>query len=157
MFSDRTEEAIDDCALIKLAAVERLLATEDHWCKGALRDGQGRFCLLGALDMAGARHLLAPVVLRAARELNGKHYWCIESFNDDRRTTHPDILRVLRRAHETIAAGTVRLGPAAPWPRRCGEAFRALRARSASALKPYLAQMASGFGRLFPPPAAAMK
>jgi hypothetical protein len=155
-FSNRAE-SIDDYALMKLAAVERLLATEDHWCKGALRDGQGRFCLLGALDMAGARHLLAPVVLRAARELNGKHYWRIESFNDDRRTAHADIVRVLHRARATIAAGTVRLGPAEPWPRRYGEAFRALRARAGGALKPYFMQMAGGFGRLFPSPAAAAK
>jgi hypothetical protein len=150
-------ESIEACALAKLAVAERLLASEGHWCKGALRDGRDRYCLLGALDMAGARRLLAPVVLRAVREVSGKHYWRIESFNDSRRTTHADVLRVLRRARETIAAGTACLGPAEPWSRRYGEALRAWRARSASAVKSHLARLADGFGRRLPPSPAAAK
>jgi hypothetical protein len=150
-------ESIDIYALDKLAVAERLLATEDHWCKGALREGQDRYCMLGALDVAGARHLLAPVVLRAAREVSGKHYWRVESFNDDRHTTHADVLRVLHCAREKIAAGTVRLVHAEPWARRCGEALRALCVRSASALKPHLPRLADGFDRAFLQSPAAAK
>ncbi len=150
-------EPLDAYALDRLAVAEHLLASKDHWCKGALRDGQDRYCLLGALDMAGARHLLAPVVLRAIREVSGRHYWRVESFNDNRRTTHADILRVLRCARETIAAGTVHLGPAEPWPRRYGEALRAWRARSASAVKSHLTRLAGGFDRGFPQSPAAAK
>ena len=35
--------------LAKLGAVERLLATEQQWCKGRLRDAHGRHCLVGAI------------------------------------------------------------------------------------------------------------
>ena len=142
-------ESFAACALDKLAVAEGLLASEDHWCKGALRDGQDRYCLLGALDMAGARHLLAPVVLRVIREVSGKHYWRVEFFNDDCLTSHADILRVLRRTRETIAAGTVRLGPAEPWPRHIGAVLRAWRSRSASAVNAHLARLAGGFDRRF--------
>ncbi|HJU15296.1 MAG TPA: hypothetical protein VJ770_02395 [Stellaceae bacterium] len=151
MFPESTD-TIDGYALLKLAAVERLLADEDHWCKGALRDGNGRFCLLGALDVAGARHLLEPVMLRAVREVSGKRYWRVESFNDDRRTTHPDILRVLDCAREQVASRSVPLGYAEPWSRRCGQAVRAFCARTASAIKPHLGRMTGGFGRLAPQP-----
>jgi hypothetical protein len=142
-------ESIETYALGKLAVAERLLATQDRWCKGALRDGPDRYCILGALDAAGARYLLAPVVLRAAREVSGKHYWRVESFNDDRRTTHADVLRALRHARDAIAAGTVQFGYAEPWPHRCGRALRALCARSAASLKPHLARLAGGFDRMF--------
>ena len=36
--------------LAKLGAVERLLATEQQWCKGRLRDAHGRHCLVGAIE-----------------------------------------------------------------------------------------------------------
>lgn len=130
---------IDIHALARLVAVEALLADEEHWCKGALRDGQGRYCLLGALDAAGARHMLAPIFLRAAREVGGRRYWRIESFNDSRRTTHADILRVLQRARELIAAAKLPLAEAEPRSRRCGGTLCALYARSRAAVERHLA------------------
>lgn len=137
-------DSADGCALVKLAAAERLLASEDQWCKGALRDRQGRHCMLGALDAVGARHLLAPVVLHAAREVGGKRYWRIESFNDDRGTTHAHVLRVLHRAREKIIAEAVR-PVATPRPDGYRKTFCDLYARAVATVKLRLAPAADGF------------
>jgi len=93
---------IENKTLTKLGEVERLLINEQQWCKGRLRDQDGRYCLVGAMQAVEARQILEPIILRAAREVGGKRYWRIESFNDNRHTTHADILRVLRRARENI-------------------------------------------------------
>ncbi|HYZ41979.1 MAG TPA: hypothetical protein VE687_15365 [Stellaceae bacterium] len=98
-------EVYDGHPLAKLGAVERLLATEQQWCKGRLRDAHGRHCLVGAIEAVGGRQVLQKVVLQAAREVSGKRYWRIEFFNDDPRTTHADVLQVLRRARENMIAG----------------------------------------------------
>jgi hypothetical protein len=100
-------EAFNNHPLAKLGAVERLLATEQQWCKGRLRDAHGRHCLVGAIEAVGGRQLLQKVVLQAAREVSGKRYWRIEFFNDDPRTTHADVLQVLRRARENMIAGMI--------------------------------------------------
>jgi hypothetical protein len=48
---DGTElELPEDHPLSRLGAVERLLATEEQWCKGTLRDSHGRHCLVGAMQ-----------------------------------------------------------------------------------------------------------
>ncbi|MGH7090279.1 MAG: DUF6197 family protein [Stellaceae bacterium] len=143
--------SIDTHALAKLAIVQELLASEDRWCKGSLRDRRGRHCLLGALDAAHARHLLAPIVLNSAREVGGKRYWRIESFNDDRRTTHADILRVLYCAAGKIAAGAT--SPAAPRPRRrgYGQAWRALWTRTAAVFSSHLTPAVGGFAARLQP------
>jgi hypothetical protein len=93
--------------LTKLGAVERLLATKQLWCKHQLRDRDGRYCLVGAMEAVKARQVLEPIILRAAREVGGKHYWRIEFFNDDPRTSHADILRVLSLARENIIANII--------------------------------------------------
>lgn len=118
-----------DHPLARLGAVERLLATEQQWCKGRLRDSDGRHCLVGAIQAVEARELLEPIILRAAREVGGKRYWRIEFFNDDPRTTHADVLRVLRRAREDIIAGMIE-GEWRPWRERWAQALRALCAGS---------------------------
>ena len=110
--------------LAKLGAVERLLATEQQWCKGRLRDAHGRHCLVGAIEAVEGRQVLQRVILQAAREVSGKRYWRIEFFNDDPRTTHADVLEVLRHARENIIAGMI--GDPQPWHRRCLRAMRAL-------------------------------
>jgi hypothetical protein len=117
--------------LAKLGAVERLLVSEQQWCKGKLRDGDGRHCLVGAIQAVQARQTLEPIILRAAREVGGKCYWRIEFFNDDPRTTHADVLRVLRRARENIIAGMIE-GGRRPWHHRWAQALRALCSGSAS-------------------------
>ena len=112
---DGTEFAfLGDHPLAKLGAVERLLASERQWCKGRMRDRDGRHCLVGAMQAVDARHLLEPIILRAAREVSGRHYWRVESFNDNPRTTHTDVLRVLRRAREHVITGIIEGAPR-PW------------------------------------------
>src|SRR5882724_4929730 len=108
--------------LAKLGAVERLLATEQQWCKGRLRDAYGRHCLVGAIEAVDGRQMLQRVILQAAREVSGKRYWRIEFFNDDPRTTHADVLEVLRQAHDNIVAGMY--GEPRPLHRRCLRALR---------------------------------
>jgi hypothetical protein len=106
---DGTEVGVfEDNSLAKLAEVERLLINEQQWCKGRLRDQDGRYCLVGAMQAVEARQLLEPIILRAAREVGGKRYWRIESFNDNRRTTHADVLRVLRRARQNIITDMIK-------------------------------------------------
>jgi hypothetical protein len=101
--------------LAKLGRVERLLATERQWCKGKLRDGDGRHCLVGAIEAADAWPEVGRVILRAAREVSGKRFWRIESFNDDPRTKHADILAALRRARQNIIADMEKEYELKPW------------------------------------------
>ena len=110
--------------LTKLSRVERLLATERQWCKGRLRDGEGRHCLVGAIEAADCWPEVARVILRAAREVSGKRYWRIESFNDDPRTTHDDVLAVLRRARQNIIAGMAKESDRQPWHHKWPKALR---------------------------------
>jgi hypothetical protein len=115
-------ETFETHPLAKLGAVERLLATEQQWCKGRLRDAYGRHCLVGAIEAVDGRQMLQRVILQAAREVSGKRYWRIEFFNDDPRTTHADVLEVLRQAHDNIVAGMH--GEPRPLHRRCLRALR---------------------------------
>jgi hypothetical protein len=107
--------------LAKLGAVERLLATEQQWCKGRLRDAQGRHCLVGAIEGVEGRQMLQRVILHAAREVSSKRYWRIEFFNDDPHTTHADVLAVLQRARQNIINGMI-YDPQ-PWHRRWARAL----------------------------------
>jgi hypothetical protein len=110
--------------LAKLGAVERLLATEQQWCKGRLRDAHDRHCLVGAIEAVEGRQMLQRVILQAAREVSGKRYWRIEFFNDDPHTTHSDVLAVLRRTRENIIEGMI-FDPQ-PWHRRWAATLRAV-------------------------------
>jgi len=128
---DGTEFALlEDHPLAKLSAVERLLATRQQWCQGKMRDEEGRHCLVGAMEAANARLILEPIVLRAAREVGGKRYWRIEFFNDDPRTTHADVLRVLRRARDNIIRTMIDGDRRRSWRQVLTEAWRAVRAGS---------------------------
>jgi hypothetical protein len=123
---------LENPTLLKLGQVERLLATEQQWCKGSLQDSDGRRCLVGAMKAAEARQILEPIVLRAAREVGGKRYWRIEFFNDDPRTTHDDVLRVLRRARENVIAEIAGASHRQLWRQRFSRMFRALCSGSAA-------------------------
>src|SRR5205814_2955705 len=103
-------DAFDNRPIAKLGAVERMLATEQQWFKGRLRDAHGRHCLVGAIEAVGGRQVLQRPILQAAREVSGKRYWRIEFFNDDPRTTHGDVLLVLRRTRESMIAGIISNG-----------------------------------------------
>jgi hypothetical protein len=123
---DGTElELPEDHPLSRLGAVERLLATEEQWCKGTLRDSDGRHCLMGAMQAVKAR-MLEPVTLQAAREVGRKHYWRLELFNNDPRTTHAQVLRVLQRAREHIIVGIIEAEHRAPRKQRFVKALRAV-------------------------------
>ena len=131
---DGTEfEAVGNGPLVKLGAVERLLINQNQWCKGRLRDKNGRFCLAGAMQAVEARQLLDPIILRAIREVRGKRYWRIESFNDHPSTTHADVLRVLRRARENVLAGMIEGNPC-PWHERWRQTLRCLCSERSSAI-----------------------
>lgn len=119
--------------LAKLGRVERLLATERQWCKGRLHDGDGRYCLVGAIEAADGWPQIARFILRAARQVSGRRYWRIESFNDDPRTTHPDVLAVLRRARDNIIADMAKECDRRPWRRKWLRALRRLRSGSEAA------------------------
>lgn len=116
--------------LTKLSRVERLLATERQWCKGRLRDSDGRHCLVGAIEAADCWPEVARIILRAAREVSGKRYWRIESFNDDPQTTHADVLAVLRRARQNIVASMASECDRQPWHRKWLQALRRLSSRA---------------------------
>lgn len=100
-------EHLENRTLAELGRVEQLLASEQKWCKGRLRDIGGRHCLVGAIAAAEAGQDLARHVMRAVREVSGKRWWRIESFNDDPGTTHEDVLRVLHRTRENIVADLI--------------------------------------------------
>ncbi|HUC10191.1 MAG TPA: hypothetical protein VL985_07160 [Stellaceae bacterium] len=102
-------------ALAKLWEVECLLATEDQWCKGRLHDRRGRHCLVGAITEANGRQDLTRPIMRAIKELGGRHYWRIESFNDDPNTNHQDVLRVLHRARLIIISDITRAEEPKSW------------------------------------------
>jgi hypothetical protein len=123
-------EFSQDPMLARLARVERLLATERQWCKGRLRDSEGRHCLVGAIEAADCWPEVARVILRAAREVSGRRYWRIESFNDDPRTTHADVLAALRRARQNIIASMAKECDRQPWHRQWQHALRRLSPRS---------------------------
>ena len=122
-------DGFDNHPIAKLGAVERMLATEQQWCKGRLRDAHGRHCLVGAIEAVGGRQVLQKPILQAAREVSGKRYWRIEFFNDDPRTTHADVLQVLRRTRENMIDGMICSFDRQPRHRRWIRALRALRSR----------------------------
>jgi hypothetical protein len=124
-------EFAENPLLVKLGRVERLLATEQQWCKGRLRDVQGRHCVVGAIEAADAWEELPAIILRATREVSGKRYWRIESFNDDPNTTHRDVLLVLRRARQSIIAQMDEGLVSQPWYRRWAQKIGASRSASA--------------------------
>ena len=82
-----------------------LLQTPGRWGKGSLRTPDGRYCLRGAIRSVDGGEALRPVILNAINEVTGRHCWQIESFNDNPRTDHEQIMAVLIRARDNIAAG----------------------------------------------------
>ena len=86
----------------KMDRVIQLLATPDKWCKGTLKTYNGHRCIRGAMTDVAEAHCLAPIILRAIREVTGKHYFSIETFNDHPYTDHAQVLRVLSRARDDL-------------------------------------------------------
>ena len=142
-------DGFDNQPMAKLGAVERMLATEQQWCKGRLRDAHGRHCLVGAIEAVGGRQLLQKPILQAAREVSGKRYWRIEFFNDDPRTTHADVLLVLRRTRENMVAGMISSYHRQPRHQRWIRAFRGLCSREVIEADPRLPQTSAHISKEF--------
>ncbi|HWI28549.1 MAG TPA: hypothetical protein VN668_16365 [Stellaceae bacterium] len=106
-------------ALRKIDDVIDLLGSEERWCKHARHLADGRRCLVAALQEAHAEQPLWRAVLRAARENTGQRYVGLAAFNDDARTTHGQLLSVLRNTRQKIALGEWRLEQPEPrgWQR----------------------------------------
>ena len=105
--------------LNKMDKVIDLLSDPRRWCKGKFRTPDGRRCIVGALmDVDAEVELEAPILL-AIKQVTACNYWWIQNFNDHPLTTHADVVKVLRQAHENILT----VGPTAvarsigPWAR----------------------------------------
>lgn len=98
---DGIEFALDD-RLSKMDQVISLLDAPNKWCKGVLKTYDGKYCLRGAIMAVHDGLSLQPVVLRAIREVTGKHYLRIEGFNDRAETDHDQVLAVLERARNHL-------------------------------------------------------
>lgn len=96
------------------------LPSEDRWCKGALYTVDGRRCILGAMQAANGALVLKAPILQAIREVTGRRYTAIETFNDRRSTTFLDVRLVLAQARKNICLnGAPAIAqPKASWLRR---------------------------------------
>lgn len=103
---------VQSYALDKMDRVIDLLSTEERWCKGIAETPGGRHCIIGAIRAVQAQLVLEPVILQAIKEVTGRSYWRIESFNDAKVTSHALVLQVLQRARANVAAGQVATVPA---------------------------------------------
>jgi hypothetical protein len=74
--------------------VRDLLAVPERWCQGRLSDGRDAYCLDGAIIVAGD---YSPVERFVVRERLNKFTGggSFVAWNDDRHTTHADIVRVM--------------------------------------------------------------
>jgi hypothetical protein len=107
---DGSEYEVRNRVLDQIDRVIALLATEDKWCKRVLESTDGRRCILGAMRAADAMIALKAPIMQAIEQVTGRHYHCIESFNDHKTTTHPLVLRVLHQARENVCVGVINPG-----------------------------------------------
>src|SRR5262249_48106660 len=114
----------------KIDQVIDLLASPDKWCQGNYKTPDGRFCIRGAIAAVEGANCLRPIVLQAIREVTGKHYFRIESFNDHADTNHAQVVQVLMRAHTYLISAQLdtKHGGMITWRAR----VRALLRRSAA-------------------------
>lgn len=89
--------------LAKMDRVIDLLSEERRWCKRQLQTPDGRRCIVGAMVAADAAVELKRPILLAIEQVTG-HRARIEAFNDDPRTTHALVVKVLHRARANIAS-----------------------------------------------------
>jgi hypothetical protein len=93
-------------ALEKIDRVIEQLPSEERWCKGALYTVDGRRCILGAMQAVNGAMTLKQPILQAIQEVTGRRYTAIETFNDRRTTTYPQVVAVLNRARHDIIEGS---------------------------------------------------
>ena len=89
--------------------IERAAALlKDHWIKGRAYDGEGNYCLVGALDAAtddtssgngNVTGSWTKAITAVSKQLPAG-YVTIPQFNDATTTTEEDVLNLLRRAAE---------------------------------------------------------
>lgn len=94
-------------ALDKMDRVIDLLSDERRWCKKQLRSPDGRYCIMGAIQVRDAVTELKAPILLAIEQVTG-HIRRIEDFNDHPTTTHALVMRVLCQARANIINGTRR-------------------------------------------------
>jgi len=99
----------------KIDEVIDLVEAPGQWTQRIYRNRRGQYCLKEVLNMVGVAQVLEPVILRAAADITGKEFCCVESFNDMSDTTQRDVVSVLRRVRDDVAAGRTRL-PASSSP-----------------------------------------
>jgi hypothetical protein len=91
-------------SLDKMDRVIDLLSDETRWCQKQLRTSDGRYCIAGAMMAVDAGSELRKPILLAVEQVTGDYCRSIEAFNDDPRTTHALVLKVLGRARENMLA-----------------------------------------------------
>jgi hypothetical protein len=98
-------------ALEKIDRVIEQLPSEERWCKGALYTVDGRRCILGAMQAVNGAMVLKQPILQAIQEVTGRRFTAIETFNDRRTTTYPQVVAVLNRARQDIIDGRAGCSP----------------------------------------------
>ncbi|HEX4077447.1 MAG TPA: hypothetical protein VHX61_01045 [Rhizomicrobium sp.] len=96
-----------DLMLNKLDRVVHLLERQEKWCQHQILGWDGSRCILGALFIAGAKRLLSPVILAAARDITDVPFSRIDYFNDHYATDHELVMAVLSRAYDRILTGNI--------------------------------------------------
>lgn len=84
-------------------ATRKLLGAEKHWIKGMSHDGAYGYCLMGGLAKiakGNPNHIVPEDVAERIADCVLKHFgnrflFGVTDFNDDYRTTHKDVLKVL--------------------------------------------------------------
>lgn len=98
--------------LAKFDQVIELMETPGQWVKHTYRTPNGRYCLKEALNVVGIAEVFEPIILKAAEEVTGREFCCIESFNDHPQTMRGDVIAVLHQTRTNVFAGKAALpGP----------------------------------------------
>lgn len=80
-----------------LLRTRALVDSPDRWIKGDMRDDHGLFCLIGAINEVDPLGVGGVEAKRALTKACGRPPI---DFNEDKRTTHDDIMHVLDLAIE---------------------------------------------------------
>lgn len=89
----------------KFDQVIELMETPGQWVKHTYRTPNGRYCLKEALNVHGIAEVFEPIILKAAEEVTGREFCCIESFNDHPQTMRGDVIAVLHQTRTNVLAG----------------------------------------------------
>ena len=95
--------------LAKFDQVIELMETPGQWVKHTYRTSSGRYCLKEALNVVGIAEVFEPIILKAAEEVTGREFCCIESFNDHPQTMRGDVVAVLHQTRSNVLVGKAAL------------------------------------------------